>query len=79
MLDKEACCREKPMNAKIRKQVIAQEWLIDSQQPLQSISRLRYRGTYAEVTLWWLVVQLDLLDKAIANTSLRESNEANQP
>ncbi len=48
------------MNAQQRSQIIASEWMIDSQNPIHSISRLKQRATYSDVTLWWLVVQLNL-------------------
>ncbi|ABC98738.1 hypothetical protein ACVW0Q_000201 [Thermostichus sp. MS-CIW-21] len=48
------------MNAQQRSQIIASEWMIDSQNPVHSISRLKRRATYSDVTLWWLVVQLNL-------------------
>jgi len=48
------------MNAQQRSQIIASEWMIDSQNPVHSISRLKQRATYSDVTLWWLVVQLNL-------------------
>ncbi len=48
------------MNAQQRSQIIASEWMIDSQNPIHSISRLKRRATYSDVTLWWLVVQLNL-------------------
>ena len=51
------------MDATQRKQVISEEWMIDSHTPTHNISRLRYRATYSDATLWWLMVQLDLLDR----------------
>jgi hypothetical protein len=36
--------------------------MIDSQNPVHSISRLKQRGTYSDITLWWLVVQLNLME-----------------
>lgn len=48
------------MNAQQRSQIIASEWMIDSQNPVHSISRLKRRATYSDATLWWLVVQLNL-------------------
>ncbi len=50
------------MNAQERSQIIASEWMIDSQNPIHSISRLKQRATYSDVTLWWLVVQLNLME-----------------
>ncbi len=58
------------MNPNDRKQAIAQEWMINVHHPLHSISRLKYRATYTDVTLWWLVVQLDLLDKNSRNPQI---------
>ncbi|MFS8860721.1 hypothetical protein [Synechococcus sp. B60.1] len=51
------------MNAQQRSQIIASEWMIDSQNPVHSISRLKRRATYSDVTLWWLVVQLNLSER----------------
>lgn len=51
------------MDPKHRKQAIAEEWMIDGQTPTRNISRLRYRATYTDATLWWLMTQLDLLDR----------------
>jgi len=53
------------MDALQRKQVISEEWMIDSRTPAHNISRLRYRATYTDSTLWWLMVQLDLLDQNV--------------
>ncbi|MFS8775460.1 hypothetical protein [Synechococcus sp. O70.2] len=50
------------MEARERSQIIASEWMIDSQNPVHSISRLKQRGTYSDITLWWLVVQLNLME-----------------
>lgn len=51
------------MNAQQRRQVIASEWMIDIQNPIHSISRLKQRATYSDVTLWWLAVQLNLMEQ----------------
>ncbi len=53
------------MDALQRKQVISEEWMIDGRTPVRNISRLRHRATYTDSTLWWLMVQLDLLDQNI--------------
>lgn len=53
------------MDARQRKQVISEEWMIDRRTPARNISRLRHRATYTDATLWWLMVQLDLLDHNI--------------
>ncbi|MFS8866614.1 hypothetical protein [Synechococcus sp. H65.1] len=51
------------MNARERSQIIASEWMIDSQNPVHSIFRLKQRATYSDVTLWWLAVQLNLSER----------------
>ncbi|MDX2272766.1 MAG: hypothetical protein NW237_12605 [Cyanobacteriota bacterium] len=55
------------MKAHTRRLAIAQEWMINPESPNQTISRLKSRATYSDVTLWWLVVQLDLLDKSASS------------
>jgi hypothetical protein len=48
--------------ARSRRQAIVEEWMINDQDPTRSISRLKRRSTYSDLTLWWLVTQLELLD-----------------
>lgn len=43
-------------------QIIAEEWMIDTRDPSHSVTRLKRRSTYSDITLWWLVMQLDLLE-----------------
>lgn len=62
------------MDTQTRKQVIAQEWMIDPQSPLPMITRLKHRSTYADITLWWLVEQLDLLDKSVSSRQLKKTH-----
>ena len=59
------------MNAQQRGQIIASEWMIDSQNPVHSITRLKRRATYSDVTLWWLVVQLNLMEQNSIHTDHR--------
>lgn len=60
------------MDSRLRQETIAEEWMIDRSHPSQSISRLKTRATYADTTIWWLVVQLDLLDKNSSYPQLRQ-------
>jgi len=51
------------MNADTRRTIIAAEWMMDAHNPLPTLARLHYRGTYNNSTLWWLVVQFNLLNR----------------
>ncbi|MGF1575170.1 MAG: hypothetical protein ACFCU9_04380 [Cyanophyceae cyanobacterium] len=46
--------------ARSRRQAISEEWMINHQDPTHSISRLKRRSTYSDITLWWLMTQLEL-------------------
>ncbi|MEN9206120.1 MAG: hypothetical protein Q6J68_00745 [Thermostichales cyanobacterium SZTDM-1c_bins_54] len=51
------------MNAEKRQAILAEEWMMDAHNPLPMLARLHYRGTYSQATLWWLVVQFNLLSR----------------
>jgi hypothetical protein len=51
------------MNAQKRQEILAEEWMMDPHNPLPMLARLHYRGTYSNTTLWWLVVQFNLLSR----------------